>query len=152
MQQVSAIIYYIFIRERSVNLKKITVFILLLFLLVGCSQSNVQHNKDLEDSIYSIVDDKNKSEISMKSLTTFDWDKAFLFTPYSTQEAIEEELGTDFKDPSNISMRDDIYLLVFLDGDKVVQYVEIERRGSDFSIREKGHLTPSNDVISIERH
>jgi hypothetical protein len=133
-------------------LKKITFFILLLFLLVGCSQSNVQRNKDLENSIYSIVEDKNKSEIVIKSMTTFDWDKAFLFTPYSTQEAIEEELGTDFKDPSNISTREDIYLLVFLDGDNVVQYVEIDRQGSDFSIGEKGHLTPSNDVISIERH
>jgi uncharacterized protein YxeA len=133
-------------------LKKIIVFILLLFLLVGCSQSNVQHNIDLEDSIYSIVEDTNKSEISIKSLTTFEWDKAFLFAPYSTQEGIEEQLGTDFEDPSNINMRDDIYLLVFLNGDKVVQYIEIERQGSDFSIGEKGHLTPSDDVISIERY
>ena len=123
-----------------------------MFLLVGCSQSNVQHNKDIENSIYTMVEDKNKSEIDINSLTTFDWDKAYLFTPYSTQEAIEEELGTDFKDPSNISTRDDIYLLVFLDGDKVVQYVEMERQGSDFSIGKEGHLTPSNDVISIERH
>ncbi|SDN94809.1 hypothetical protein [Bacillus sp. OK048] len=133
-------------------MKKITVFILLLLLLVGCSQSNVQQNTDLEDFIYSIVEDKNKSEISIKSLTTFDWDKAFLFSPYSTQEGIEEQLGTDFKDPSNINTRDDIYLLVFLNGGKVVQYVEIKRQGSDFSIRKKGQLTPSDDVISIERH
>lgn len=119
---------------------------------MGCSQSNVQHNIDVENSIYSMVEDKNKSEIGIKSLTTFDWDKAYLFTPYSTQEAIEEELGTDFKDPSHISTRDDIYLLVFLDGDEVVQYVEMERQGSDFSIGKEGHLTPSNDVISIERH
>ncbi|NMH68361.1 hypothetical protein HF072_06165 [Bacillus sp. RO3] len=139
-------------KERSVYLKKITFFIFLLFLLVGCSQSNVQHNEHLENSIYFMVQDKNKSEIGIKSLTTFDWDKAFLFTPYSTQDAIEETLGTDFKDPSNISSRDDIYLLVFLHGDKVVQYVEMERLGSDFSIGEEGHLTPSNDVISIERH
>jgi uncharacterized protein YxeA len=132
-------------------LKKITVFILLLIFLVGCSQSNVQHNTDLEDSIYSIVEDKNISEISIKSLTTFDWDKAFLFASYSTQEGIEEQLGTDFENPSNINTRDDIYILVFLNGDKVVQYVEIERQGSDFSVGEKGHLTPSDDVITIER-
>ncbi|MGD6958522.1 hypothetical protein ACQCWA_12645 [Rossellomorea aquimaris] len=132
-------------------MKKVTVFTLLL-LLVGCSQNSIQHNTDLEESIYSIVEDKSKREVSIKSLTTFDWDKAFLFTPYSTQEGIEEQLGTDFKDPSNITARDDIYLLVFLTGDKVVQYVEIERQGSDFSIGEKGYLTPSNDVISIERH
>jgi uncharacterized protein YxeA len=133
-------------------LKKITIFILLLFLLVGCSQSNVQHNTDLEESIYSFLEDKNKREISIKSLTTFDWDKAFHFSPYSTQEGIEEQLGINFKDQSNINTRDDIYLLVFLKGDKVVQYVEIKRQGTDFSIGEVGQLTPSDDVISIERH
>ncbi|WP_404451910.1 hypothetical protein LG329_16405 [Virgibacillus necropolis] len=133
-------------------MKKIAVFILLLLLLVGCSQSNVIHNTELEDSIYSIVEDKNKNELGLTSLTTFEWENAFLFSPYSTQEGIEEQLGIYFKDPSNIDIRDDIYLLVFLKGDKVVQYVEIERQGSDFSIEEKGPLTPSNDVISIERH
>jgi hypothetical protein len=133
-------------------LRKVIVSILLLFLLVGCGESNVQHNTDLEDSIYSIVKDKNKSEIRLKSLTTFDWDKAFLFAPYSTRETIVDQLGTDFEDSSNINTRDDIYLLVFLNGDKVIQYVEIERQGSDFSAGEEGHLTPPEDAISIERH
>ncbi len=133
-------------------MRKISVFVLILLLLVGCSQSDVQHNTNLEESIYSVVGDKNKSEINIKSLTTFDWEKAFLFTPYSTQEGIEEQLGADFKAPSNIDIRDDIYLLVFLNKDKVVQYVEIERQGSDFSIGEKEYLTPSEDVISIKRH
>lgn len=117
-------------------MKKVIVFILLLFLLEGCSKDNVQRNTDVEDSIFSIVGDKDKSEISIKSLTKFDWDKAFLFTPYSSQEGIEEQIGTDFGDPSNINMRDDIYLLVFLNGDEAVQYVEIKRQGSDFSIGE----------------
>ena len=109
-------------------MKKISVFVLLLLLLVGCSQSDVQHNTDLEESIYSIVENENKSLININLLTTFDWDEAFLFTPYSTQEGIEEQLGTDFKDPSNIDTRDDIYLLVFLNKNKVVQYAEIERQ------------------------
>ncbi|TMU84104.1 hypothetical protein FGG79_18395 [Bacillus sp. BHET2] len=133
-------------------MKKIYVFFLLLLLLAGCSQSNVKHNTDLEKGIYSVVGEKNKSEINLKSLTTFDWDKAFLFTPYSTQDGIEEQLGSDFNDPSNIDTRDDIYLMVFLNKEKVVQYIEIERQGADFSIVEKGYLTPSDDVIRIERH
>jgi hypothetical protein len=133
-------------------LRKVIVFVLLLFLLGGCGESSVQHNTDLEDSIYSIVEDKNKSEIRLKSLTTFDWDKAFLFAPYSTRETMVDQLGTDFEDPSNINTRDDIYLLVFVNGDKVIQYVEIERQGSDFSVGEEGHLTPSEDAISIKRY
>ncbi|MGR3763069.1 hypothetical protein [Rossellomorea sp. NS-SX7] len=133
-------------------MKKISVCALLLLLLVGCSQNDVQHNTALEESIYSVVGDKNQSQINIKSLTDFDWYEAFLFTPYSTQESIEEQLGTDFNDPSNIDMRDDIYLLVFLHKDKVVQYAEIKRQGADFSAGEKGYITPSDHVIRIERH
>ncbi len=42
--------------------------------------------------------------------------------------------------------------IVFLYEDKVVQYVEIKRHGSDFSTGEKNYLTPSDDLIHIERH
>ena len=133
-------------------MKPLTVFIFSLLFLVGCNQSSVQHNKELEESIYSIVEDQNNSEVSIKSLANFNWDKAILFAPYTTQEGINEELGVDFKDPSNIDMRDDIYLLVFLSDSKVVSYAEINRQQSDFSIGEKEYITPSNDLISIERY
>jgi hypothetical protein len=73
-------------------LKEITVIIFSLLLLMGCNHSSVQQNKELEESIYSIVEDKNISEININSLTDFDWDKAFLFGPYTTQESIEEQL------------------------------------------------------------
>ncbi len=125
------------------------VFILIFLLVAGCN--NVEHNIELGKSLNSIVVDKTKGEISLKSITTFDWEKAFLFTPYSTQKGIEEELGIDFKDPSNIDFRDDIYLMVFVNDDQVIQYVEVERQGADFTIGEKKYLTPSDDVIQINR-
>lgn len=133
-------------------MKKLTIFTLLLLLLVGCSLNNVQRDKDLEASIHSIVADKDESDIHLNSLTSFDWEKAFLFTPYSTQEMIEEELGTDFKDPSDIDWRDDIYLLVFLLEDKAVRYAEMERQGADFLIGDNTYLTPPDDVIQIESY
>lgn len=135
-------------------MKKLTILILSLLLLVGCNQNNVQHNTKLEEAIFSVVEDKNNNEIDINSLTNFDWDKAFLFAPYTPQESINEQLGVDFKDPSNIDFRDDIYLLVFLNDDTVVQYAEINRnhQRSDFSVDEKGYLTPSNASITIQRN
>lgn len=133
-------------------MKPITIFIFSLLFLVGCNQSSVQHNTELEESFNSIVEDKNNSEVSIKTLAKFNWDKAILFEPYTTQDEINELLGVDFKDPSNIDMRDDIYLLVFLSDSKVVQYAEINRQQSDFSIEENEYLTPSNDLIIIERY
>lgn len=132
-------------------MKKLTVLIFSLLLLVGCNQNGVRHNTELEESIHSVVKDESKSEINIKSLANFNWDKALLFAPYTTQEVMDEQLA-DFKDPSNIDFRDDIYLLVFLNDDKVVQYAEINRQQSDFSIGEKKFLTPSNASIKIKRN
>jgi hypothetical protein len=119
-------------------------------MLVGCSQ--VKHNTELEKSIQSIIKDKSKSEININSLADFDWDKAFLIMPYSNQESIKDQLGVEFQDPSNMESRDDIFLLVFLNGDDVVQYAELNREQSDFSIGEKEYLTPSDAWISIRRN
>ncbi|WP_175639379.1 hypothetical protein [Metabacillus schmidteae] len=135
-------------------MRKLIFFVLLLLLLLtGYSILNkVPHNVELGKSINSIVENVNNTEISIKTLADFDWDKGFLFTPYSTQKGIDEQLGVHFKDPSNIDWRDDIYLLVFMENDKVVQYVEIDRQGADFKLGEKEYLTPSDDVIIIERY
>ncbi|MFZ7945979.1 hypothetical protein [Neobacillus sp. 19] len=132
-------------------MKKVIIVILSLYLLVGCSDSNVHQNKKLEESIHTVVENKSKSEINITSLAKFTWDKAFIFPPYTTQESIDEQLDVHFKDPSNIDKRDDIYLLVFLNKGKVVQYAEIKRQKSDFSIGEKKFLTPSSASIKIVR-
>ncbi|MBU7591170.1 hypothetical protein FVO58_01200 [Metabacillus halosaccharovorans] len=124
-----------------------------MLLLTGYSILNkVHHNVELGKSIYSIVENVNNTEISINSLADFDWDKGFLITPYSTQEGIDEQLGVHFKDPSNIDWRDDIFLLVFMKDDEVVQYVEIDRQGAYFKLGEKEYLTPSDDVIIIQRY
>ncbi|MBP3951098.1 hypothetical protein [Bacillus suaedae] len=132
-------------------MKKRILLICIVFFtfLVGCNQNNVQRNTDLEESIYSVVEDKNNSEINLKTYTKFNWDRAVLFRPYTMEDDINKKLGVDFKDPSGIGSRDDIYLLVFLYEKKVVQYAEIERQRGDFSLTE---LTPSNDAIKIIRY
>ncbi|MEH7331065.1 hypothetical protein V7161_00090 [Neobacillus drentensis] len=132
-------------------MKKVIIVIFSLYLLVGCSDSNVLQNKKLEEFIYTVVEDKSKSEIDITSLAKFTWDKAFIFPPYTTQVSIDEQLDVHFKDPSNIDTRDDIYLLVFLNKGKVVQYEEIKRQKSDFSVGEKKFLTPSSASIKIVR-
>lgn len=121
---------------------------LILLVITGCGQQN----KALENSIYSIVEDQNNEEIQVQSLTDFEWDKAFLFEPYTSNDVIIKTLGVDFKDPSNIEMREGIYLLVFLHENNVVHYVEINRQQNSFSLGEKEYITPNEDLIFIDRH
>ncbi|MGF3104021.1 hypothetical protein [Rossellomorea sp. DUT-2] len=98
-----------------------------------------------------MVKDQDNKVIKVKSLADFKWDKAYLFEPYTPEEHIEKQLGVEFEDPSNIRSRDDIYLMVFLNEDKVVQYAELNRQRTSFSIGEKDYLSPSEDVLKIER-
>ncbi|MDY0407845.1 hypothetical protein ACFFIS_07765 [Virgibacillus soli] len=133
-------------------MKKLMVFISLILMLVGCNQDDMQDRTGLEKSVQSIMMDEDISEIHIKSLTDFDWEKAYLITPYSDQKSIEKQIGVSFKDKSNMNMRDDIYLIVFIQDDKVIQYAELKRQGADFSVGEKEYLTPIDDVIKIDRY
>ncbi len=132
-------------------MNKIMIPFLIVLLAMGCSQGRVHHHKDLEEAIYTVVEDENNREISVGALTDFKWDQAFLFEPYTPDEQMEKELGVEFEDPSNLRSRDDIYLLVFMDDGKVIQYAEVDRQGSDFSIGGVEYLTPEQDVIEISR-
>ncbi|WP_096271268.1 hypothetical protein [Paucisalibacillus globulus] len=125
------------------------VFIILLLVIAGCSNAN--HNVDLGKSLQSIVEDKSNSEINLSSWTSFDWEKAFLFSPYTSQEEMEKQLGANFNDQSNLAWRDDIYLLVFKDKEKVIQYVEVEHQGVNLTIGENKYLTPSDDLIIMDK-
>ena len=93
--------------------------------------------------------DEDRIEVDIVSLTNFDWDQAFLFTPYTPQESIDEQLKIHFKDPSNIDTRDDIYLMIFMKDDKVVQYAEINKEEAYLSMGEEGYLTPTKANIDI---
>ena len=126
------------------------IFISLIFL-TSCSQEVSMHNKGLEKSLSSALEKKSDPEIDLNSLTDFDWDKAYRITPYTDQEAINKQLGVKFKDPTNMVYRDDIYLLVFLDKNKVVQYVEIPTKYGQLGGNKNG-FTPSNAIIEIQKN
>lgn len=124
----------------------------LLIILTSCSQSVGIHNKVLEKSISSALEKESVKEIDLNTLTDFDWDKAYIFTPYTTQETINKQLGVKFKDPSNIDYRDDIYLIVFLGKNKVVQYIEIPTKYGYLSNENKDGFTPSDAILKIKKY
>lgn len=122
---------------------------------MGCNGNEITRNTELESdikSLISLVSDNSDSEINIKDFINFDWDKAFLIEPYTSEEEIEKQIGVYFKDNSNIGSSDDIYLLIFLKDNNVVQYAELSRQQCDFSIKEEEYLTPSTDLLYVIRH
>ncbi|MGG4170049.1 hypothetical protein ABEW00_21605 [Rossellomorea vietnamensis] len=134
------------------NLLKCLTLFLMAMVITGCSNNDIKRNETFENALSSTVKNQQNKEIEIHSITDFRWDKAYLFPPYTPQESIEKKLGIEFEDPSNISSRDDIYLFVFLHEGKVVQYAEINRQKADFTMDGKEYLTPSEDVLKMERY
>lgn len=131
------------------------IILSLVVVLMGCNDNDIERNTELENaltSMISLVSDNSASETNMKDLINFEWDKAFLIKPYTSEAEIEKQIGVNFKDESNIGSRDDIYLLIFLNDDKVVQYAELTRQQCDFSLKEEEYLTPSNDLLYVIRY
>jgi hypothetical protein len=133
-------------------LKKIIVIVLSLIMLMGCNQNRVHHNKELEESFHSVMQKENIDQLKLNTLTDFTWDKAFIFTPYTPQENITKQLGAEFKEPSKISSRDDINLVVFMNNEKVIQYVEVDRKYGDLIADDRNALTPMDNIIEIKKH
>ncbi len=135
-------------------IKQIAVILLSGLLITGCNDSDIKRNTEIEERLHSsiiMVSDNSTSKTYLNTFDDFEWDKAFLVQPYTTQADIEKQIGVKFTDSSNIGSRDDIYLLVFVDEGKAVQYAEIERLHTTFSLGDKEYLEPTNDVIYIER-
>ncbi len=117
-------------------------------ILAGCSSASGNHNRELEKSFSSALNEKRMEGVDLNSLTDFDWEKAYVFSPYTPQKAINEKLGFNYKDPSSIDFRDDIYLVVFLHNNKVVQYIELTTQFRNVIIdTNDGYFTPSNATI-----
>lgn len=125
-----------------------------LLLLMGCNDINLKQNSEIEKNLHSAIvmrSDNSDIELNIGHFIDFEWEQAFLVQPYTPQADLEKQLGVKFKDPSNIGMRDDIYLFVFVNQGKAVQYAEIKRLGNSFSLGDQEFLDPSNDILYIER-
>ena len=132
-------------------MNKHIVLILSLLLLVGCNQSQAQYNEELEQAIFSLAEGQDKGEFHLEPLTDFNWDRAELFGPYTPREVIEESLGVHYRQTGGIESSEHFFLLVFLNDDKAVQYTFLYRQGGIDFTSEKGNITPSNDLIKLER-
>ncbi|MER1987740.1 MAG: hypothetical protein ABS949_03925 [Solibacillus sp.] len=71
--------------------------------------------------------EQGQTEIDLTEITTFDWTKAELFGPYTTDEVIEESMDITFKgDNGHIDLLDDRVLLVFANDQYAVKTVVLQ--------------------------
>ncbi|WP_078554078.1 hypothetical protein [Bacillus alkalicellulosilyticus] len=129
-------------------MKKLSI-VLALLIFSGCG---VIENKTLQQQVNEKIADKETEEIILSQITDFSWDEAFIFAPYTSEDYMKKRIGSDYKDKTNISYRDDINILVFVHDGKVVQYAEIERTNGDFLVSNGKRITPDHSSIQVKRH
>ncbi|MFP7494754.1 hypothetical protein SFC66_13290 [Terribacillus saccharophilus] len=88
------------------------------------------------------------TSVHVGDFITYDWEKAYLFTPYTEEEDMQTVLGPSFQDPVNMSLRDDIMLLVVVKENNTFEYAGI-KLGNGYPSMEEAYLTPENDVLGI---
>ncbi|PID14527.1 hypothetical protein CSV63_12190 [Sporosarcina sp. P34] len=130
--------------------KMVWVVFATLFLLI-CTTFFL-HRATEDPLLAKRIDDlasKGVTEISLTSLTDFEWNKAMVYGPYTSKEIIEGSLNSKFKGSTQgIEYRDDIFLLVFAKDHYVVKTVKLSRRGVDFSKNDQ-LLTTADDILKI---
>ncbi len=94
---------------------------------------------EILNSIEKIIEDGKKVENGMKfsleRLQVVDWDKLYIFGPYTPTNDIEQKIGAISVTVKEIDIeaRDDINLLVFMLQSEVIVVVPYPRQKVDFS-------------------
>jgi hypothetical protein len=73
--------------------------------------------------------------IALTDFTDFKWTEVYIFSPYTPIEEIAAATGSrrPLLASNRIETDDGISLLVFMDGDRLVRWVEIDRAIADYS-------------------
>lgn len=93
------------------------------------------------------------ASVRLADLTTFAWEKIYIFSPYTSLEKIHQFLGFKWSvaRSTGIDYRDDINLLVFVENGKVVHFIEYPRTRADFKPLENSQgLTPERAKFEIQ--
>lgn len=112
------------------------VLAVLLGLLSACTSSNQGAERFAHDLDVASKGIKGGEILKMDSVNSGQWDKMFLFPPYTPERDIETALKSKLPSSisdSRISERDDVNLLVFMNGGDVQMAVAVARSSVDFS-------------------
>jgi len=112
-----------------------SVLAVLLGLLPACTQSNRDAERFVDDLENASKGLKTGEILRMDSVNTGKWDRMFLFPPYTPTGDIEVTLRSKLPSSitgSRISERDDINLIVFMNGGDVQLVATVVRSAVDF--------------------
>lgn len=111
-------------KKRYVVLGFILLFLCSL-VFIGVNRLNkIKEDVALKNAIIEIIEKSN--EIDFSKITDFEWDKMYIFTPYSSPKDILNEEGISTRNSQfNIEYLDTINMIGFIKSDKLVAFVDL---------------------------
>jgi hypothetical protein len=101
--------------------------------LAIASASCTSRDQELAGRISIAAQSSHGGEVNIRKLTTFDWERLFVFPPYTSSFQVQKELGFSWAESRRIEMQEGFVLLVFVGHGRVVRFVDQPRGGGDFS-------------------
>ncbi|WP_179867376.1 hypothetical protein [Terribacillus saccharophilus] len=103
----------------------------------------------MEVSLNKLIKEDHSKTIDIGDLITYDWERAYMFHPYTEEADMKDILGLKFHDPVGMALRDDIKLFVVVKDDNTFEYVKVQLGYGYLIMGEEYYLTPENDVVEI---
>jgi hypothetical protein len=106
---------------------------LLALVAVGCGRD--YGDREVSGRIAAVVAKGEGAVVNMREAAPFPWSRMYVFPPYAQPVEIERKLGFPWPDAKKTGLeeRDDVALLVFAVGQKVVRYTLHPRGEGDFA-------------------
>jgi hypothetical protein len=106
-----------------------------IILVMACGIALLVRRSPVSQALADVAARGEPTTIDIATIASFEWDKLYIFEPYTSPERVEQYLGFRWPQASMYSVKDgkDAALFVFVKGQKVVHAFRHSRALGDFS-------------------
>lgn len=140
-------------KERTPSALTFRIINIAFYLLTACTDGTEMSDKFSKDLRSKINMTASGGTLRIDEIHTGDWDKLYIFGPYTTEEYVISTLSSPEKlniSLERISERDDINLLIFSKAGVPLKSIAVPRSYGDFSLKKNDRVFDRADAIFVK--
>ena len=144
-------------KMKDLIMRTVLIYVVGALIFSACSQfrGQLDSSEGLEKLIEAEIEASlsgNMGLVTFSGLGDFQWDQLLILAPYSHLGELEKELGVNLDGLSHfdIDQRNDVALIVFLDGNTPVRVVAYPRSSGDFAEIEPVLIPREHTVFQLQ--
>ncbi|SNZ14234.1 hypothetical protein SAMN05421503_2281 [Terribacillus aidingensis] len=123
--------------------------LILIVILIIVPRISVSHDKTLEASLHEQLQTASSETFDFGDHIDYEWKEVIIFPPYTDEAYMKAKLGMRFHDPVDMSLRDDMELVVVVKDNGTFAYARAFTRYG-YLQQQQDNITPENAVIGSE--